>query len=221
MADNGNNLAADVAGSPDPQDQRGGEANPNLLTRIVELLLPLSDSARLRTIRGALAFLGTSWEEVGVSGGLLRVPALPSRENVGSHDSAADEQALPRRAQAWLTQNSIDEKVLGAVFHRSSAGVEVIAHELPGQSNKERMQQCYLLAGLRGLLHQGEPHFSDDEARALCRTLGCYDAANHATYVKAIGNLTTGSKASGFELTMPGLRAGAEMIRRMTNGAAS
>jgi hypothetical protein len=195
------------------------EIDSGVLVRLIELLRPLSGVGRVRAIRSAMAFLGTDLQDLkhGPTPGIASKVAADTEKVLGN---STERSEWPRRAQVWITQNRLDSESLEAVFHRSSVGMEVIAHELPGQNKKEQTHQCYLLAGLRGLLDQGEPRFSDEEARDLCRTLGCYDAANHAVYVKAIGNLMSGSKANGFELTMPGMRAGAELVRRMANVAA-
>jgi hypothetical protein len=119
-----------------------------------------------------------------------------------------------------LSQNNLTADALDSVFHRSASGFDLIAHQLPAQTNKDRVQQCYLLCGVRSLLNGGEPRIADEDARRLCRELGCYDRDNHATNTKAIGNLMIGSKSAGFELTQPGLRAAADVLRVMMNATA-
>jgi len=188
------------------EQERGREiADPKVLVALIEVLQPHTDTIRIRSVESALKFLGTDW--------CSKATTTPSSGPPPKDPEVTS--APPRRAAVWLAQNKLDDEMLNSVFHRTPTGVELIVHELPAHSNKERVQQCYLLCGVRALLSTGEPKFSDEDARATCRELGCYDRDNHANYVKATGNLLAGSKSAGFELTQPGLRIAADVIRKM------
>ncbi|GGK17241.1 hypothetical protein GCM10011394_28060 [Luteimonas terricola] len=71
----------------------------------------------------------------------------------------------------------------------------------------------YLMLGIAAFLSTGEASFTDKDARELCEHFGCYDATNHAKYIKEFGNKITGSKSSGWKLTAPGLNAAAELVK--------
>ena len=184
--------------------------DPRTLVELIEVLRKVPIGHRVPSVEAALTYLNTPWTAGGSTGRLSAVsdssvPAL-----------TAGDTELARRAQIWLSQNNLKIGDLASVFHGTGSGYELIVHQLPGTTNKERVQHCYVLCGVRALLNTGEPRFADEEARRVCRDLGCYDSTNHAYYVKAVGNLMVGSKSTGFELTQPGLRAAAALARAMT-----
>ena len=45
--------------------------------------------------------------------------------------------------------------------------------------------------------------------------MGCFDGSNHALYMKGKGNVLGGSKDAGWTLTGPGLKAGAELVKKL------
>jgi hypothetical protein len=179
-----------------------------MLLRVVGALKEVPANDRVRCVQAAMIFLGTP-----ISGSSAAGRTAERELPADAVDTHSSQPSLPRRVTIWMSQNAVNEGMLERAFHFSPSGLEVIAHTLPGKSNRERTRSCYLLAGLQSFLGSGEPRFTDESARAICRDLGCYDAPNHATYVKSLGNLVAGSKASAFELTQPGLKAAAELIR--------
>jgi hypothetical protein len=102
------------------------------------------------------------------------------------------------------------------VFDISNQGVTIIAPEVPGKSDKERTHNAYVLQGVSRLLASGEATFEDKDARKFCEDSGCYNKANHALYMGAKGNVLTGSKKSGWRLTAPGLKHGADLVKQLT-----
>jgi hypothetical protein len=187
------------------------------LIELVEVLRRIPPNGRIRMVEAAMTFVGTPLSQLAAKVGAAPRGNGSSAIGKASEDSSVDSLTLPRRAQIWLSQNSMRIDDLEPVFHFSPSGVEIIAHDVPGRTNKERVRSCYLLAGLKSLCSSGEAKFSDDDARRTCRDLGCYDQANHSTYVRSIGNLLVGSKNAGYELTQPGLRAAAETIKNIRN----
>jgi len=179
------------------------ESSKEVLSQLIALLEPLSEQERQRTVRAALTFLGA--EEV-------EAPKRSQPQSGAESQVDVDSGALPVKASRWLKQHELTVEDLENVFHLASDDVQIIA-EVAGASAKEKTQRCYLLSGVRSLLEGGEPKFSDEHAKALCRENGCYDTANHSKYVKSLGKSVAGSKAAGFELTQPGLRAAADVIK--------
>jgi hypothetical protein len=171
-----------------------------VMTRIVELLSPLEADERGRIVRAALALLGEPQNDVAGGG------------QAHEGDAAAK---LPSRAITWMRQHSVSSAQLEQLFHMQSGQVEVIASDVPGNGKKGKTINAFVLQGIRGLLVSGEPAFDDKASRQLCKNLGCYDEANHAINIKAGGNLWVGSKEKGWQLTGPGLKYGADLVRQM------
>jgi hypothetical protein len=172
----------------------------DVMTRVVELLTPLSPEDRGKVVRAALTLMGES------GAATVEVSA-----------STSTGLELSPRAASWMRQHGVTEEQLSQVFHLQAGEVEVIASDLPGSGKKGRSVSAYVLQGIRGLLATGEPMFDDKSARQLCRHLGCYDEANHSLNMKSV-NFWIGTKEKGWRLTVPGLNHGADLIKQMIAG---
>ncbi len=171
-----------------------------LTGKIVELLSPLESEERLRIIDASLILLGEKPAGAGKS------KYLPDRDDVA---------ILPQRARLWIEQNKIKVEQIQQIFQLGDAAFEVIASPIPGKSTKDQTLNTYILTGIGNLLITGEPSFPDNQARSLCKNSGCYDSANHSAYLKNRGNVFTGNKKTGWSLTGPGLKLGAELIKEL------
>jgi hypothetical protein len=175
------------------------------MTKIVEVLAPLSTEDRARVIRAAMALLGD--------------PQSSVASRVGVEESTVEQGGgfinLSPRARAWMKQNGISAEELQQVFHLAEDGCEFIAAHVPGKNKKEQTYNAYVLTGLAQLVFAGNPAFQDKRARALCETFGCYDSANHSAYLRDRGNEFTGTKDKGWTLTAPGLKRAAELVREL------
>lgn len=165
-------------------------------TAIVGLLTPLNSEERHRVVHAAMTLLG----EAAVSAG----SATAQNRN---------EPALPSRTQAWLRQNGLTQEQLETVFQIENDAVELIAATVPGHNDKERTLNVYVLTGVARFIATGDASFDDKSARKACKDLGCYNEANHSSYVKDKGNKMAGSKEAGWKLTGPGLSQGAALIK--------
>jgi hypothetical protein len=74
-----------------------------------------------------------------------------------------------------------------------------------------------VLTGISQLIATGDPKFDDKAARAVCKSMGCLDESNHTYNMKGKGNLLGGSKDSGWTLTGPGLKSGAELVKGLSS----
>jgi hypothetical protein len=171
------------------------------MTKVVEVLSPLSSEDRARVIRAALELLGDPQART--------PPPLVSNEQISDGTELG---ALPPRAKSWMNQNGISAAELQQFFHVTDGQVEVIA-AVPGRNKKEQTYNAYVLAGLGQLLATGTAAFTDKAARTLCEVSGCYDSANHAAHIKDKGTEFTGSKDKGWTLTAPGLKRAAELVK--------
>ena len=122
---------------------------------------------------------------------------------------------LPPRARTWMKHNGLALEQIHQVYHLDSTGVEVIASEIPGSNNRERVRNAYILEGIASLLQSGDARFDDVAARALCDIRGFFDGTNHMKYMKG-GNEFTGSKDKGWTLTAPGLKVGASLVTQLS-----
>lgn len=124
--------------------------------------------------------------------------------------------ANPNAFTAWARRHSITQDQLDEVFETHAGKTSVIADTLPGDSDRANTISCYLLEGLRAFLETGAPSVTESGAIALCKQLGCFNKTNHGTYRKAVGKSLGGDKKAGWRLTAPGLKAGAALVKEMT-----
>ena len=164
---------------------------------IVTELTPLGPDERRRAIHAAMTLLGE--EAIGAP--------ITSVEQ-GRPDGT---EALPPRVRTWMRQNDLSMSELEQVFHLDSGTVEIIA-EIPGKSKKEKVRNAYILTGVSTFLVTGEQRFDDATARGLCERVAIYDPTNHSKYIKE-GNEFTGSRERGWTVTIPGLKAGANLVK--------
>ncbi|MGL5164723.1 MAG: hypothetical protein ACRC9K_02405 [Afipia sp.] len=173
------------------------------MTKVVEILTPLSPEDRTRVIRAALALLG--------DGQTNSVSASVFEES----NDEIEFGPLPPRARSWMRQNVVSAAELQQVFHMVDGQADVIA-TVPGRNKKEQTFNAYILTGLGQFLLTGSPAFTDKAARELCEAVGCYDSANHAAYLKDKGSEFTGSKEKGWTLTVPGLKRAADLVKEVS-----
>jgi hypothetical protein len=175
------------------------------MTKIIEILTPLDSEQRRRVMQAAFALLGE--EPVLKTHG--RQPAAKPED--GTAEEAIE--GINATASSWLAKAKITQEHLEQHLHFDGGAVKVIS--LPGNATKriDQVVHTYLMRGLAAFLATGEASFSDKDARDLCEHFGCYDATNHAKYIKEFGNRITGSKNAGWKLTAPGLTAAADLLK--------
>jgi hypothetical protein len=169
----------------------------------VDLLAPLPSEDRRRIIHAALTLLGED---------------AVTKVNVGQREEQQDSEGtsnLPPRAHTWMRQNGLSIDQLFQVYHLDNENVEIIASEILGKNNREKVRNAYVLQGIASLLRSGDARFDDAAARALCESHGFFDGTNHMKYMKG-GNEFTGSKDKGWTLTAPGLKLGASLVAQLS-----
>jgi hypothetical protein len=169
---------------------------------VVNILGPLDSINRQRVVQGAFVVLGESSTNL----------------TAASVEETSVVAPVHPKAKTWMKQSGISAEELDQVFDLSEGSAAVIAAEVKGKSNSEKVIKSYVLAGLAAFLAGGEPTFQDQTARDLCENFGCYDATNHAKYIKEKGNNFVGSKGSGWKLTAPGLKYGAALVKEICSG---
>jgi hypothetical protein len=177
-----------------------------LVTSLYDLLEPADPADRKKGIRAVLTMLG---DDTAVS---------DQKGKTSVQDDADDDEdsTLNAKARSWMKRNEVTVEQLAHVFHIENETVDIIADHVLGKNQKEQAINAYLLTGVAEYLKSGEAKFTDKAGRAACQKLGCYGDTNHSTYMKKPGNILSGSKESGWALTAPGLKAGAELVKRLT-----
>ncbi|WP_454620907.1 hypothetical protein [Bradyrhizobium cenepequi] len=176
------------------------------LTTIIGALTPLSSEERHRVVNAAMMFFGE--------------PTVTPKQKAaaGGKEEGADEALdgdRPIHVAQWMKQNGVSDEELDQVFHFGEDGSYELL-DAPGSSKKEQTLNTYTLTGLGKYLATKERTFDDATARAFCDTLGCYDQANHAVYLKSRGPEFTGDKNKGFSLTNPGIKRGAALVKEVS-----
>ncbi|PVV16000.1 MAG: hypothetical protein B6D82_02065 [gamma proteobacterium symbiont of Ctena orbiculata] len=180
---------------------------PDIVGDVYKLLEPLEPADRAKVVKSALMLLGDESDSLGAS------------TAVNSSSGGGDSGSFGTKATRWMNQNGIDESAIGEIFHKDGEEVEIIVNDVPGDGKRGKSQNCYLLSGIRSFLQSDEAKFSESEAVSLCKHMGCHDGPNHAKTRDNFGNLVAGTKASGYTLPAPGLRAAAELVKKMAPSA--
>lgn len=176
-----------------------------LVTGLYDLLEPAAPTDRKKAIKAAMTMLG---DDAGV---------IDHKESKSESEEEADDSdlGLNKKVKTWMTRNSVAAEQLQHVFHIDGENVDIIADTSPGKNQKEQTINAYVLTGIAEFLKTGESKFTDKAGREACKKMGCYGDTNHATYMKKPGNVMSGSKDSGWTLTGPGLKAGAELVKAL------
>jgi hypothetical protein len=174
--------------------------------KLVDLLGAFSPDERHRIIEAARILMGDTEFQ----------PVAPNRSSNGAGDFQNASSPLPARANSWLKQHEIEFERLEQIFHIDGDRIDIIAASIPGKSTKEQTLNSYILTGLAEFLRTGDASFQDKAARQTCKSLGCLNETNHASYIKDRGNKLTGSKEQGWKLTAPGLAHAAQLVKDLT-----
>jgi hypothetical protein len=175
------------------------------LTAIIETLAALAPEDRQRTVQAAMMFLGTPTKPA--------VDRQLADEEDHGEDTAAED--YPAAAEKWMAQNHVSRDQLGRAFHFKGDG-KFELHDAPGASKRERALNTYILTGVGKYLATENREFDDATARAFCKKIGCFDAANHSYTIKSNkGGEFSGDTKAGFMVTNIGLKRGAELVKAL------
>ncbi len=171
------------------------------LTQLIKILQPLPSEDRHRNIDAALTFLGEK-------------PHAAADKQPDLHSAGAVDGHQPPGVAGRMKQYGITHEQAEHVFDFSADGNFAIL-EVPGKSMREQTLNTYILTGLATFLATGERRFADDLARANCDTHSCLDSPNHAKTLGGKHPEFNGDKASGWQITVPGIRRGAELMKEV------
>ena len=176
-------------------------------TQVYEILKGFKTDERKRIVDAVLTLLG----DPAVKNKARSDNAEDNQRN--GDNGTSDDSPLNAKAKSWMKKYGLSIEELSNNFHFDNGTVTCI--ELAGNAIGKRLRtiDTYLLHGIAALLTTGEPSFTDDDARKLCQHFGCYDSPNHSKYLKEFKNNITGTAAGGWKLTVPGLAAGAKLLK--------
>lgn len=175
-----------------------------LALEIYNLLSPYTSESRQRAMQAAMTLLG----ETGTQSQVMSAATQAA-------DVFGDLKLGPK-ALKWANKQGVTRAMLEEVFHLTGGEMDIIADSVPGSSKREMTVNCYLLAGVRGLLKTDVPSLDESDAIRVCKRLTAYDRNNHTSNRASVGNRMSGSKPT-FTLTGPGETAAADLIRRMSS----
>jgi hypothetical protein len=174
----------------------------DIVAAIVRDLTPLSSDERHRVVQASLTLLGES-------------AATNTKSSViDAQPGIADNDEFSAQSRMWMKQNGLSSEQIHQVFQKGSEGIEIFA-QIPGKTNRDKVRNAYVLLGVARLLSSGEAKFDDKAARALCEHSGFFDGTNHMKYMKG-GNEFVGSRDSGWTLTSPGKKYGANLVAELS-----
>jgi hypothetical protein len=176
------------------------------LTQLIKILQPLTSDERHRNIDAALTFLGEKPFTAAV-----KQPDAQNQDAVDGHQ--------PPGIAARMKQYGITHEQVERVFDFRADGTFAVV-DVPGKGKREQTLNMYILTGLGTFLATGERQFSDSLARSNCDTHSCLDAPNHAKYLGSRHPEFNGDKASGWSITVPGIRRGAALLKDVAEAAA-
>jgi len=175
------------------------------LVRLIEILEPLTPEERRRNINAALAYFGDV------------APEAKAKTTTEASDYE-DAGHFPPDVLARMRQNGISPDDAIHVFEfNQGEPFRILA--VPGKGKKAQTLAMYHLVGLGTYLETGKREFTDAVARQYCKDYGCYDQANHATYLSDKNPAVTEDKNSGWLLTVPGIKIAAAMVKEVAGAA--
>jgi hypothetical protein len=177
-----------------------------LVTGLYDLLEPADAAERKKAIKAALTMLGDD----------TSVASEKGETGKPSGEDEADEGDFNAKTRSWMARNKLTAEQLNHVFHIDGETVDIIIDSAPGKNQKQQTVNAYVLTGIRELIKTGDAKFDDKSGRDSCEKMGCYGPSNHATYMSKPGNVLSGSKDSGWSLTGPGLKSGADLVKELT-----
>lgn len=191
---------------------KANESNPSEGSDvIVEYELNINGKIQAK-FRGPMSWVDTQKTDLSK----LMLSTLPQSESGKSEVHQELPQAQSKDSVSrFCKQHSVDVALVGEIFDLTDEVPAIIAHDLPGSTRKEKVQNLYLLAGLAMLFSTGEAKFSDEFARESCKEFGIYDSGNHSSYLKGIRQCVRFDKSEGNRLTQPGLRMAADIVKKM------
>lgn len=186
-------------------------ADTGPLNKLIAILEPMTSEDRHRNINAALTYLN----DQGL--GVAKPRADATTPGQGHHDGA-DGYFSPAIA-ARMKQHGISPEHAQHVYEfRDGEPFKVLA--VPGRGKKPQTLAMYHLVGLGTYLETGKRDFTDADARQHCKTYGCYDPPNHASYLDEKHPAFTGDKNTGWMLTMPGIKVAANIVKEIGEAAA-
>lgn len=101
-----------------------------LVGGLYDLLEPVDSADRHKATKAVMTMLGDRPVSLGEVGG--------KGDNAGDEDDGGGDSDYSRAARDWMKRYTVSEDNLSHVFHIENGQTEVIAHEVPGSTTKQK-----------------------------------------------------------------------------------
>ena len=149
---------------------------------------------------------------------LKQAPPAPGPSPIGPGAPPAV-GGVPDAVKPFLTANGITTEILEKVFHPTGPGAQLLASSLPGSGKAGKLVSLSLLLCVKQALESGSFTCTLKELRELAIHYDCYDSPNFSKNLKTNKSYyKPRDKGSDLELSGPGLKKAAEVIKSLGAG---
>jgi len=124
-------------------------------------------------------------------------------------------QGIPLAASTFFSQNDIAREQWERIFHFDGNVCNVIVQDLKGKSLSVKQIRLALLLGMKNQFVTGTSSISKDELINMCKQYATYDSGNFAIHMKNQKNLFLPKENKSWELTRPGYKKAAQVIKEL------
>jgi hypothetical protein len=139
--------------------------------------------------------------------------AIVSSEPEKAH-AYAEVDTKNKEKPLFFNQYPISDEKWQRVFNYDGKTYDIIVKDLKEKTTSKKQIKLSLLLGVKSQLESNEPYISKDALVDMCKKYSCYDSANFSGYMKKNKDLFI-EKASGWNLSIPGLQKAAEVIEEL------
>lgn len=166
---------------------------------------------RVRVVKAALQ-LFPDVDDVAIGGADVTGGSKPADKKT-PETKGHDIEGVSSAGRTWIEKNAISGHQLEMYFDIEPGQVTPL--DLFGSrkaSMRDRTIACFLLAGIKNLLQDGDAVLTEEEVKPLREHFGCVDATNYSKHRKAASTYMV-SKGDGYKLTNAGLSAAVAYMR--------
>ncbi len=128
---------------------------------------------------------------------------------------AYSDQAVSAKSKApFFAQHDIQDELWQKLFNFDGSNYELIINDLKERTVAKKQIKLALILGVKNLLESNEPFIAKNSLVELCKQYSCYDSKNFKTYMKKNKNWFL-NKANGWNLTIPGQKEAANVIKEL------
>lgn len=116
----------------------------------------------------------------------------------------------------FIRKFEVDPKALERVFYVEEEKVDFAISDLKARNNKEGLQTCMCLVGVKNAILTSRYDIPLKELRETADNFGVYDQANFSQYMKQSQDfLKKYEPGKDTELSVPGMKKAAELVKKL------